>query len=174
MVALEVGMRVSIRRGSGLKRTGIARDSRGAVLVEFMVALMPLLLSFFVFFQVAVMVTAKMFVRHATIAAARAGIVIKGGGATNPMKEGKEQGTDLDIQNAFQAGLGMWGQNGNKMLIGTVSVIDPGGPTGDVVATSTVLLKCNVPLGRRFVCTIGGYLPMVDRATLPKQGAEYK
>jgi hypothetical protein len=173
-------MKASIRGGSGLKRgfargglvKGLVRNKRGAVLVEFAVAIMPLLMTFFVFFQVAVMVTAKMFVRHATIAAARAGIVIKGGGATNPMKGGQEQGSDGDIQMAFTSGLGEWGANG--MLTGTVSVSDPGGPTGDVTATSAVLFKCNVPLGRRFVCPGGSILPMVDRATLPKQGAEYK
>ncbi len=163
-------MKASIRGGSGLNRG--FRNKRGAVLVEFAVAIMPLLMTFFVFFQVAVMVTAKMFVRHATIAAARAGIVIKGGGETNPMQGGVQQGSDGDIQNAFKAGLGEWGDNG--MLVGTVSVSDPGGPTGDVTATSVVAFKCNVPLGRRFVCPGGNILPMTDRATLPKQGADYQ
>lgn len=173
-------MKASIRGGSGLKRgfaraglvKGLVRNKRGAVLVEFAVAIMPLLMTFFVFFQVAVMVTAKMFVRHATIAAARAGIVIVGGGDKNPMRGGEAQGSDGDIQAAFRAGLGAWGDNG--MLVGTVSVSDPGTQFGDVTATSAVLFRCNVPLGRRFVCPGGAFLPMADRATLPKQGADYQ
>ncbi len=159
------------QKGKALSRVSLARDKRGAVLAEFAVAIMPLLLGFFVFFQVAVMVVAKMFVRHATICAARAGIVIKGGGDTNPMMDGEPQGTDGDIDNAFKGGLGMWGQSG--MLAGSVTVSDPGGPTGDVTANSTVNFNCSVPLGGRIVCA-GGPILMTDTATLPKQGARYK
>jgi Flp pilus assembly protein TadG len=147
-------------------------DKDGAVLAEFAIAILPLLMAFFVFFQVGVMITAKMIVRHATIAAARAGIVIKGGGDTNPMMGGAQQGTDSDITAAFQTGLGVWGQNG--MLAGTVDVSDPGTDySGPVTATATVNFTCRVPMGARVVCP-GGTLVMTDTATLPKQGAHYK
>jgi Flp pilus assembly protein TadG len=153
------------------KRFGVRREVSGAVLVEFAVAIFPLLAAFFVFFQVGVMVTAKMFVRRATIAAARAGIVITGGGASNPRAGGAEQGTTADIDAAFQAALGQWADNG--MLTGTVTIAAADDVNAPLTATSNVIFKCNVPLGKNFVCS-GGQLTFVDRATLPKQGAKYK
>jgi hypothetical protein len=141
------------------------------VLAEFVIAVLPLLMAFFVFFQVGMWVTAKMFVRHATIVAARAGIVVSGGGASNPMLGGAEQGSDSDVQAAFQSALGVWGANG--MLSGTVAIDDPGGPTGPLTATSTVVFTCRVPLGK-LICANPAIRNMQDIATLLKQGARYK
>lgn len=50
-------------------------DRRGAVLVEFAVALMPLLATFFVSLQTIQLATARLVVKHATILGARAGAV---------------------------------------------------------------------------------------------------
>lgn len=157
------------------KASRFLRDQRGAVLLEFTIALMPLLMTFFAFFQVAMLISAKMIVRHATITAARAAIVVSGGGDTNPGFMGAPQGEEADIQNAFRDALGVWGDDGALVPV-SVTASDPGcaqGCNGDLEVNSVVTYRCRVPLGNQLVCG-GDSMQLFDRATLPKQGANYQ
>ena len=55
---------------------GLRKDKRGAVLVEFLVAFMPLMITFSSFVQVAQIATASIVTKHSTIVGARAAAVI--------------------------------------------------------------------------------------------------
>src|SRR5438105_4177930 len=90
------------------KPQGLHKDQRGAVLVEFLVAFMPLMITFSSFVQLAQITTARLVTKHATIVAARAAAVISNEHNNTPdAKKGKNQD---EIEAAVQAGLGPWGQ----------------------------------------------------------------
>lgn len=54
----------------------LQRDTRGAVYVEFLVAIMPVLIFFFGLLQLALIYTAQLVVQHAAARAARAAVVV--------------------------------------------------------------------------------------------------
>jgi hypothetical protein len=56
--------------------TGLTRDSRGIVYVEFVFAFMPLLLMFLAFCQVSMLTMGRLVVQHAALCGARAAIVV--------------------------------------------------------------------------------------------------
>lgn len=144
------------------------RSTRGAVLVEFTVALMPLLMIFFCFVQVAKLYTANLVVKHSAVAAARAAIVIK---APNPGKNGSED------EIAYAAGLAMgdWLKNGTLMnpSVTTTTQASEADPYGLVTSTVSTTYSCNVPLGGMIVC-LGPTKTLTARMSLPNQGANYK
>lgn len=149
----------------------IIREQRGAVLAEFAIAIVPMLIAFFSFWQVSMLITAKMLTRHAAIVGARAAAVITGGGDTNPTEKGEEQGTEDDVSKAVKEALGVWGDKG--ILSSSTEVEDSGGPNGRVTVRVTALYTCTTPLGRNWVCP-GGVKPLTEEASMPKQGASYK
>ena len=152
-------------------RTGLGSDVRGAVLAEFAVAIVPLLMAFFCFLQLGIFMVGKMIVRHSAIVGARAAAVIAGGGATNPTLGGAPQGTKADIESAVHQALGVWGDNG--MLTASADVADPGGPRGTVSVSVTATFRCNTPLGHWWVCG-GDSKTFTETASMPKQGATYQ
>lgn len=154
-------------------RAHLLHDRRGAVLAEFVVALVPMLMAFFGFFQVAMMITAKMLVRHSAIIGARAASVVEGGGDSNPTADGAPQGTRDDINAAVTQALGRWGTNG-MLTAGAPDVSDTGGPNGTVTVRVKATFQCNTPLGGRLVCGGGKTLSITDEASMPKQGADYQ
>jgi Flp pilus assembly protein TadG len=59
-----------------VKATELARDARGAVYVEFLIAFLPFLVMFLCLWQVSILYYAKLMVDHAAFSAARAAAVI--------------------------------------------------------------------------------------------------
>jgi Flp pilus assembly protein TadG len=59
-----------------VKATGLAKDTRGAVYVEFLIAFLPFLIMFLCLWQVSILYYAKLMVDHAAFSAARAAAVI--------------------------------------------------------------------------------------------------
>src|SRR5260370_4166132 len=57
-------------------RTGLLRDVRGAVYVEFIIAFLPMLVMFLCLWQLSILFTTKLMVDHAAITAARSGAVL--------------------------------------------------------------------------------------------------
>lgn len=144
------------------------RSTRGAVLVEFTVALVPLLTIFFCFVQVAKLYTASLVVKHGAVAAARAAIVIK---APNPGNNGSEG----DIGYAAGIAMGDWLKNGSltSPSVTTTTQASEADPYGLVTSTVSVSYQCNVPLGGLIVC-LGPTKTLTARMSLPNQGANYK
>ena len=66
---------MSDRRGER-ERPGLAKDARGAVYVEFLVAFLPFLVFFLCLWQVSILYYAKLMVDHAAFVAARAAAVV--------------------------------------------------------------------------------------------------
>ncbi len=153
---------------SGTKRGGalgpLLRESRGAVLPEFAVVLMPLLICFFTIAQLALATCAKMAVRHAAGVAVRAAAVSHG-----EFHDRSGERDDGLAQQAAEASLGPW-----RGII-TMSVAITGGSRAqhdELVATITASYPCSVALGSRIVCGAGA-LPIVESSHLANQGARY-
>ena len=84
-------------------------DRRGAVLVEFMVALVPLLTMFFVSIQTMQLATARLVIKHATILGARAGAVFAN---TKGITPDQPVGVNQDkIENAVMGALGPYSKS---------------------------------------------------------------
>jgi|GEM_PF-2617835 len=143
------------------------KATRGAAAVEFVVAWFPLHLAFWCFTQVAHMYTAHLVFNHAALAAGRAAIVIKS--KANP---GTGNGTDSEIEQAFHKALGATTWNNTFSNTSVKSNYAGGDPFGPVTTTVSARYKCDVPVGKRVVCT-GGFVKMKLVVKLPHQGACY-
>ena len=159
------------------KIRGMMGDQGGAALPEFVVAVFPILMLFFVFVQVAALFIAHLVTHHAAIVAARCAVVDKG-----PDLPGKYLDADaaLACKNAAIAGLGrgLWLQTVVGM---NVAITFDGGSGGDddhtsqysdVTTTTTATYQCSVPLGKNFVCN-NGTRNFTFAIKLPHQGAVY-
>ena len=150
-----------MRDGKGLAR--LRDDQGGAVLVEFIVAFVPMIVTFFSFTQVAQLFAAGLVMRHAAVVAARDASVSHG--ACIPNKE------DLDDEgDAARAAVSVWNQRLHVVDVSTD--YDEKDPFGDVKTTTSFAYDCTVPLGRLFVCP-GGTVVRSFTVKLPHSGARY-
>lgn len=147
-------------------------DKRGAALVEFLVALMPLMITFSSFVQLQQMATARLVLKHSAVVGARAASVISNKNKNTPEQEqGDNQAT---IQRGVEKALGPWAQTM------TVNVqVDDQSSCDDVYGMVTVKVqaqyKCQVPFGGRIVCGLGGMHDFNNiKYSMPHQGARYK
>lgn len=154
----------------GLKE--LKTDQRGAVLVEFAVAFMPLMITFSAFVQLQQMATARLVVKHSAVVGARAAAVISNKAKNTPdQKDGDNQD---EIKAGVMAGLGPWK---NTMKNVTVTVDDTStceDPYGMVSVTVAADYKCSVPFSNIFMCGAGkthSFKPMIAR--FPHQGARF-
>jgi hypothetical protein len=151
----------------------IHKDTRGAALIEFVIAFLPMLMVFFSFAQAAQLAKAKLMMKHAAIAAARAAVVIKdkdSGSTTNPGDNGEE----TDITWAANVALGQYLLDGNVDAAGVdCQRPDTSDPFGLVTCTVKATYHCDVPLGKFLVCG-GGTMDLTERMSLPLQGARYR
>ena len=148
---------------------GLFRDRRGAALVEFVIAVVPMLTTFFSFVQVAKIYTAKLVVQHAAITAARAAVVM----VKKPTNPG-EKGSNTDVKQAAGLALSPWITSGSISNV-NVTVTDQSSMS-DVYAPVRVQVqatyRCTVPMGR-LICA-GSRKTLTAEATMPNQGARYK
>ncbi len=147
------------------------KKMRGAALVEFVIAVVPLLMTFFGFSQYAKMYTAKLGVRHAAITAARAAAVISDVNGNNPAATGGENA----IRQAAGAALSPWITNGSISNV-TVTITDSSSaadPYGPVRVEVRATYRCAVPMMGRVMCP-GSRKTLTAEATMPHQGAKYK
>ncbi|HSO41048.1 MAG TPA: hypothetical protein VLT33_51335 [Labilithrix sp.] len=155
------------------KLASLHSDKRGAVLVEFLIALMPLMITFSCFVQLSQMATAKLVVKHSAIVGARAAAVISNKNNNTP---DQPKGDNLaDIEAGVNAALGPWKK---QMATVTVKVEDSSScddPYGMVKVTVTAAHKCLVPFGGRLMCgAVGATHTMEQAYAMPHQGARYK
>ncbi|MCA9587797.1 MAG: pilus assembly protein [Myxococcales bacterium] len=148
----------------------LKRDTRGAVLAEFVIALTPLLITFFSFVQMARIATTRLMVKHSAIVAARAASVITNGKDNTPDQNGgANQGMVTD---AAKLALGPW----NKQMVTVTTEINDqsskADPYGAVTVTVRATYRCSVPMGSLFTCP-GGVKVFTERAMMPHQGARY-
>jgi Flp pilus assembly protein TadG len=153
------------------EKPSLLKDKRGAVLVEFVVALMPMMMTFFGFVEVTKIYAASLGTRHAAITAARAAAVMSKVHDNNPATQGGEG----EIKSAAGQALAPWISNGAISAV-TVTVNDTSSrsdPYGPVHVKVAATYHCKVPLMGRIVCK-GGTKTITHEATMPHQGAKYK
>lgn len=155
------------------RKPPLRSDERGAALVEFLVALMPLMITFFSFVQLAQITTARLIVKHATIVGARAAAVISNVNHNTPDQQG--DGAE-DIREAVRQGLGRWKHNMARVDV-TVddqsSCSGQNGQYGLVTVDVKADYKCSVPFGRSLICK-GSRHNIGFKIGFPHQGARYK
>jgi Flp pilus assembly protein TadG len=141
------------------------KRERGAAVVEFMVAAMPLLITFFSFVQVGKIMTAQLIVQHAANCAVRAATVV-----VNPDSNPGASGKASDVEMAAKGALGAFG----KSITLSAAPSGGGSRNAPVNVTVTATYTCDVPLGKTIVCSGGSLQLKPVTATLPLQGADYK
>ena len=159
-----------------MKRKSLHQDKRGAVLVEFLVAFMPLMITFSSFVQLAQIATARVVTKHSAIVAARAAAVISNEHNNTPdAKKGKNQG---DIDSAVHAALGPWDKTMSSVSVDIKDTSDGTDVYGMITVTVTAQYKCSVPFGAYLVCghSVDGAPKehkFVHKITFPHQGGCY-
>lgn len=138
-------------------------------MAEFVIAVVPLLMTFFCFVQYAKVYTAKLVVQHAAISAARAAVVM----VKKPTNPG-ENGSNTDVRQAAGLALSPWITSGSISNV-SVQVTDQSSMSdvyGPVRVQVQATYRCTVPMGR-LVCP-GSRKVLTTEATMPNQGARYK
>ena len=156
-----------------MSRPGLVSDQRGAVLAEFVIVAVPLLITFFGFVQVAQVAAANLMVRHATIVGARAAAVITNGNGNTP--DQSRGVNEREIADGVITALG----GGYARAMNRVDVKVEDQSTCDdyfgmVKVTVTAQYRCSVPLGNVVVCGAGRERTITHVAQMPHQGARYK
>lgn len=149
----------------------LRRDTRGAVLAEFVVAVVPLLTVFFTFVQLSKIATARLVVKHGAIIGARAAAVISNVNDNIPGAKGGGQG---EIEEGVKHAMAPWVQSGAISGI-NVDVSDQSSranPYGWVTVTVRATYECKVPLGM-LVCA-GKRKSLEESYRMPHQGARYR
>lgn len=146
--------------------------TRGAVLAEFVITVVPLLLMTFVWLQLAWLYTANLLVKRSANACVRAAIVIDNTEGINPGK----QGVDADIERAAEIAANP--EPGHKTFTHVEcswhSEADETDPFNVVTATVTAEYECGVPLGKRILCGADGMKTLTKTSKMPMQGARYE
>ncbi|HVJ94737.1 MAG TPA: hypothetical protein VM580_33350 [Labilithrix sp.] len=150
----------------------LKRDSKGAVLAEFCIAIVPVLTTFLSFVQLSRVATARLVVKHSAIIGARAAAVISNANDNNP---GQYIGShDDDISNAVKAALGPWQEAGGIQAV-NVTVNDTssrGDPYNWVEVKVSATYACKIPMG---VIACGGSTKLLEETyRMPHQGARYR
>jgi hypothetical protein len=157
---------LSLRSRSSRKRRTrrLAADARGAVIVEFAIAIMPMLIFFFGIFQWCTCAYAHLLLKHAAFVAARAEAVIHpgmsdSGAATDPTKAAKlifaVTKAAKNIKVSFP---GQPNENSQEMLEAQVEMD----------------FQCQIPLGNVVACGNKKKMHMTAKASFPNQGSMYQ
>jgi len=163
--------------------TKLGRSRGGAVYVEFLIAIMPMLTLFWGMMQLNGLLLADLVTRHAAINAVRAAIVCGSQAKDMGMRPHAQDGATLGSSGgcAYEAA--------KKSLSAVHSFGDPpvftvridgASKSGNAPVTATVNASyhCRVPLVGGLVCGLlaggtGGMNVLSRAATLPNQGATY-
>lgn len=154
-----------------MSKRSIVRDQRGAVLAEFVIAIVPVLMTFFTFVQLSKIATARLVVKHGTIVGARAASVISNANDNTPDAKGDGQN---EITAAVRAGMAPWLADGSFSSV-NVTVNDQSSrsdPYGWVTVTVSAEYRCRVPMG--FLACGGLSKTLQESYRMPHQGALYK
>lgn len=169
---------MSEREKTTSSRTPRVRRARGAVAVEMVILALPVFFTFFSAVQIMDMATARLLVKHATIAGARAAAVFSNQGNVTP---DQPQGLNQDkVEAAVKSSVGGY----TKFLSFEVEITDNSNcddPYGPVTVKVRATYKCRIPLGLQ-ICKAPGLeagserssVVLKDEFTMPHQGAKYK
>lgn len=146
-------------------------STRGAVLAEFIITLIPVLMMLFGWMQLAWIYTANLLIQHSAVACARAAAVID----EKPFNPG-DNGSVSEIQTAAERAAEV--QNAGKVFSGLkceyTNEATEADEFGKVRATVTAEFNCGVPMGKFIVCGADAKKTLSKTAEFPFQGARYK
>jgi len=156
-----------------MKRTGVVKGTRGAVLAEFIIAFMPIMTIFMCMCQLVHLFTMREILFHAANATARACAVINdpnnnqpGGDTVNgPQKDGEQAG---------RWALQPW-KTSSYLTVDKVECLyqEPNDTYGQDVGHISATYRCTVPIAKNIVCP-GGIKTLDIQSDFPHQGAKYK
>jgi Flp pilus assembly protein TadG len=141
-----------------VRRLALVRDARGAVLVEFVVAIMPMLMVFFTIAQLSALGYTSLLVKHAAFVAARAEAVVNPGMS--------DSGSEADVTAAANLVLARVPAGASVHSTSAAAQSQNMDTT-----TVTVIVPCSVPLGNVLVCGSGRTHTMTAQASFPNQGS---
>jgi len=154
----------------------LMKDTKGAVMAEFVIAIVPVLTTFFSFVQLSRVATARLVVKHSAIAGARAAAVMSNANDNLPDQPGG--GQQGEITKAVKASMGPWFARSGGITSVNVAVKDsssrarPNGQYEWVEVKVTALYACKVPMG--FIACGGNTKKIEETFKMPHQGALYK
>lgn len=151
----------------------LRKNTKGAVMAEFVIAIVPVLTTFFSFVQLSRVATARLVVKHSAIAGARAAAVMTNGKDNTPdQPAGDQKG---EIEKAVKASMGPWFARSGGFTSVNVTVNDSSSrsdPYGWVEVKVDALYACKVPMG--FFACGGSTKRLAETYKMPHQGAAYK
>lgn len=148
------------------------RNTKGAVMAEFCIAIVPVFTTFFSFVQLSKVATARLVVKHSAIVGARAAAVMSNANDNLPDQQGAQTG---EISNAVKASMGPWFASAGGITSVSVNVKDSSSrsdPYGWVEVEVNALYACKVPMG--FIACGGNTKRIKETYKMPHQGAIYK
>ena len=155
----------------------LTQDTRGAVYVELLIAIIPVLTLAMGIFQLTELYTAKVLVDHAAVSAARSAITVF---ADDPKFYGGEPANEERPRRAAAVRTAALRAMAPFIMDGSLRTADVTFPDGvpktrgaplTVEVRSTYL--CRVMLVQRIVCSGSGTRALVGRATLPAMAADF-
>lgn len=147
----------------------LRKDERGAVMVEFLVALMPLMITFSTSVQLTQIAAANLVVKHAAVVGARGAAVNSNGNQNTPEVTGDNH--ELVEQTVLYA-LGPWIRTMEKVDVQIDDRSSCDDPYGMVSVSVSAQYRCSVPFGGRLVCGSGKH-SIQQAMSFPHQGARY-
>jgi len=145
------------------------RNTKGAVMAEFVIAIVPVFTTFFSFVQLSKVATARLVVKHSAIVGARAAAVMSNAHDNLP----DQAAGGGDVSGAVKASMAPW--YGGSLTGVSVNVNDQSSrsdPYGWVEVKVTATYACKVPIG--FIACGGRSKQLVETYKMPHQGAIYK
>ncbi len=150
-------------------RKPVARSTKGAVLAEFIIAIIPISAMFLCVCQIARLQIARLATMHAAQVSVRACAVIVD---PDPGHDQGVDGKDTDVVTAERQVLKPF--EGSEYAAEDATCKHSGDVNG---GTDTVTIKatytCTIPLARHIICP-GGTRKLDAQAQFPHQGAEYE
>lgn len=156
----------------------LADDTLGAVYAEFIIVIMPVLALALGIFQLTQLYTGRSALDHAAVAAARSAIVVF---PDDPRLYGGERVNTQGSRRVAAVRLAALRATAPSILDGNLKTVEVSFPAGlpttrgePIVVEVRATFRCRVPLVSRVVCTSGGTMPLVSRASLPTQLADFE
>lgn len=157
-----------------------ARRRRGAAMVEFMIAIVPVLMIWTVCWQLSRVYTGRLMLKHAATIGVRAAAVTHDNQNLPKPKNAKDDQEDGQkaVENAVGKALGPWQNTAIRNV--EVTIDDSSnrdeydGPFGLVTVKVKATFKCDVPMAKYMVCGGGASIDWEETANYPHQGARYK
>lgn len=142
-------------------------------MAEFVIAIVPVLTTFFSFVQLSRIASARLVLKHSAIVGARAAAVMSNGNNTAPdQPSGDQKG---EITKAVKSAMGPWFTKAGAFTTVNVTVTDQSNkddPYNWVEVKVETLYACNVPMG--FIACGGNTKRLEETYKMPHQGANYK